>query len=44
MEIQYTKVAVKAIAEMDSKTKQRIKRAIEGVPKGDIKIVKVLKS
>lgn len=37
MKIQYTKVALKAIGEMDSKTKLRIKKAIEGIPKGDIK-------
>ena len=37
MGIEYSKAAVKAIAAMDRKTKQRIKEAIEGIPQGDIK-------
>ena len=41
MEIQFKKRAVKAIEQMDKPTKQRIRRAIEGLtlvpPKGDIK-------
>ena len=37
MHITYSKAAVKAIAAMDKKTKQRIKEAIEGIPGGDIK-------
>jgi len=37
MSIEYSKAAVKAIAAMDRKTKQRIKEAIEGIPGGDIK-------
>ena len=37
MEISYSRVAVKAIAEMDRKTKLRIKAAVEGIPSGDIK-------
>ena len=37
MGIEYSKAAVKAIAAMDGKTKQRIKEAIEGIPGGDIK-------
>ena len=38
--IQYSKQAVKAINGMDKPTKQRIKNAIEGIPKGDIKTLK----
>lgn len=37
MNIQYAKAAVKTISAMESKTKQRIKAAIEGIPAGDIK-------
>ena len=37
MKIQYSKAAAKTIATMDSKTKQRIKDAIEAIPAGDIK-------
>lgn len=41
MEIQYKKKAVKAIEQMNSSTKRRIKEAIEGLtltpPKGNIK-------
>lgn len=37
MEISYSKGSIKAIAAMDKKTKQRIKKAIEGIPDGDIK-------
>ena len=37
MHILYSKSAVKTISAMDSKTKQRIKDAIEDIPQGDIK-------
>ncbi len=37
MDIQYSKRAIKAINSMDKPTKQRIRKAIEGLPKGDIK-------
>ena len=37
MDIQYSKRAIKAINGMDKPTKQRIKKAIEGIPQGDIK-------
>ena len=37
MKIQYSKAAAKTLAAMDSKTKQRIKDAIEAIPAGDIK-------
>lgn len=37
MNIQYSKAAVKTISAMESKTKQRIKTAIESIPAGDIK-------
>ena len=37
MEIQYARAAVKAINGMDRETKQRIKAALEKLPKGDIK-------
>lgn len=37
MNIQYSKAAVKTIATMELKTKQRIKQAIEKIPIGDIK-------
>lgn len=41
MEIQYSKRAVKAINGMDRPpTKQRIKKAIEYIPNGDIKPLK----
>lgn len=36
-EIKYSKSAIKTISAMESKTKQRIKDAIEGIPAGDIK-------
>lgn len=36
-EIVYSKLAVKAINSMDSKTKHRIRDAIESIPVGDIK-------
>lgn len=39
MNIQYTKAAVKVILAMDYTTKQRIKRGIESIPSGDIKIL-----
>ena len=35
--IEYTKDAVKAIGQMDVKTKRRLKSAIEAIPRGDIK-------
>lgn len=37
MEIKFSKSAIKTISAMDSKTKQRIKAAIKGIPEGDIK-------
>ncbi len=40
MEIEYSKRAVKSINAMDSRTKQRMKAAIEGLPAGDIKPLK----
>lgn len=36
MKIQYSKIAVKSISEMDRKTQQRIKQAIEQIPNGNI--------
>ena len=43
MEIIYSKTAVKAVAELDKQTKQRIKLGIEGLiavpPVGDIKMM-----
>ena len=40
MDIQYSKKAVKTINGLDKPTKQRIKKAIEGLPEGDIKTLK----
>ena len=40
MEIKYTKDAVKQINAMDKPTKERIKTAIDTLPKGDIKKLK----
>lgn len=40
MDIEYAKAAVKAIGGMDKPTKQRLKRAIEELPKGDVKPLK----
>lgn len=40
MDIQYSKRSVKAINGMDKPTKQRIKKAIEAIPNGDIKPLK----
>ena len=37
MEISYARAAVKVIHALDRPTKQRIKKAVEGLPKGDIK-------
>lgn len=37
MEIRYAKAAVKTINGMDRPTKQRIRNAVERLPKGDIK-------
>ncbi|GHV08790.1 hypothetical protein FACS1894217_11800 [Clostridia bacterium] len=37
MEAEYTKRAAKAIKGMESPTKQRIRTAINNIPKGDIK-------
>ena len=39
MDIQYSKKAVKVINRLDKPTKSRIKEAIEGIPKGDIKVL-----
>ena len=36
MEISYSRAAVKVINALDRPTKQRIKKAAEGLPKGDI--------
>ena len=40
MNIEYHKRAVKSINSMDSRTKKRIKTAIESIPSGDIKPLK----
>lgn len=40
MEIKYTKDAVKQINAMDKPAKERIKTAIDALPKGDIKKLK----
>ena len=40
MNIHYSKQSLKAINGMDKPTKQRIKIAIESIPKGDIKTLK----
>ena len=40
MEIKYTKAAVKTIGSMDKPTKQRLKKAIEDLQKGDVKPLK----
>lgn len=40
MNIEYAKQAVKIINNMDTRTKQRIKDAIEGLPGGDVKPLK----
>ena len=37
MEIRYAKAAVKVINSMDRPTKQRIRNAVERLPKGDVK-------
>ena len=37
MEISYARAAVKTINSLDRPTKQRIKKAVEGLPEGDIK-------
>lgn len=37
MDIRYAKMAVKRIGEMDKLTKQRIKQAIEKLPRCDVK-------
>lgn len=39
MEIRYSKQAVKAIASMDTPTKQRICKAIGLLPDGDVKLL-----
>jgi mRNA interferase RelE/StbE len=36
VEIRYTKVAVKAISQIDKQTQQRIKQGIEGISNGNI--------
>lgn len=43
MDIKYSKRSVKVINNMDSRTKQRIKNAIESIPSGDIKLLKGVK-
>jgi putative uncharacterized protein relE len=40
MKIQYAKAPVKTIGSMDRTLKQRIKKAIEALPKGDVKPLK----
>ena len=40
MEIRYARSPVKTIASMDRPTKERIKKAIEGLPNGDVKQLK----
>ncbi len=40
MKLIYAKAAVKTIAQLDAKAKQRIKKAIEAIPEGDIKPLK----
>jgi mRNA interferase RelE/StbE len=40
MTIEYSKQAVKDISRLDSTTKQRIKKGIDGMPQGDIKKLK----
>ena len=40
MKIEYSKQAAKAISHMDTRTKQRIKTAVEKLPDGDIKLLK----
>ena len=37
MEIRYAKAAVKVIGGLDRPTKQRIRNAVERLPKGDVK-------
>ena len=37
LNVEYTKISVKAIKAMDKKTRDRIKKAIEKIPDGDIK-------
>lgn len=37
MEISYAKAVSKTISSMDKREKQRIKKAIEGLPRGDVK-------
>lgn len=37
MEIRYAKAAVKVISGLDRPTKQRIRNAVERLPKGDVK-------
>ena len=37
MTIEYSKLSMKAIARMDRPTGERIRKGIEGIPKGDIK-------
>jgi len=37
MQIGYSKLAVRSIKKLDQKTKQRVKRAIELLPHGDVK-------
>ena len=37
MEIRYAKAAIKVIGNLDRSTKQRIRNAVEQLPKGDVK-------
>ena len=40
MDIKYAKTAVKTIGSIDKAMKQRLKKAIEDLPKGDVKPLK----
>ena len=40
MDIKYAKTAVKTIGNIDKAMKQRLKKAIEDLPKGDVKRLK----
>lgn len=37
MNLKFTKQAVKAVGAVDNLTKQRLRRAIQGLPQGDVK-------
>ncbi len=43
MQIEFSKQALKAIGGMDSNIKRRIKKAVEGLPEGDVKPLKGVK-